>query len=102
MTSRLGMGMSLTFFYSVGQETWVVSLAFFLLPALLTNTESLGCVMGHGSQGAAWLRVRHGMAVRVRHGFRVRHGSVGSMSGCCTRSSNLGSAPQWSEWTPST
>jgi hypothetical protein len=45
----------------------------------------------HGSEGTAWL-------IRVRHGsVRVRHGSVGSVSGCCKAapSSSLGSAPQW-------
>ncbi len=38
------------------------------------------------------------MVSRVQHGsVRVRHGSVGSVSGCCKAapSSNLGLAPQW-------
>jgi hypothetical protein len=41
--------------------------------------------------GAAWL-------IRVRHGFRVRYGSVCSVSGCCKAapSSILGSVAQWS------
>ncbi len=64
---------------------------------------SVGCGMAqrvrHYSEGAAWL-VGCGIAR-----FRVRHGSVGSVLGCCKAapSTNLGSASQWrpSNWADS-